>query len=112
MQARGEPNCRQDPGAPAHTFLPELGAAGCGGSWEGSCAQYTSWHGGVRVNIPALSQLIEVTVAAGWCGSHVYGKQIVCVGICGPLPPTVAALSPIASHPVLPMGILAGTEGQ
>lgn len=49
-------------------------------------------------------------------GAHVYGKQIVCVGICGPLPPTLAALSPVASHPVgsyfLPTGILAGTEGQ
>lgn len=31
-------------------------------------------------------------------GAHVYGKQIVCVGICGPLPPTLAALSPIASN--------------
>lgn len=33
----------------------------------------------------------------GWrpagVGAHVYEKQIVCVGICGPLPPTLAALS-------------------
>lgn len=26
-------------------------------------------------------------------GAHVYEKQTVCVGICGPLPPTLAALS-------------------
>lgn len=36
----------------------------------------------------------------GWrpagVGAHVYEKQIVCVGICGPLPPTLAALSHIA----------------
>lgn len=40
------------------------------------------------------------TQSRGWrpagVGAHVYEKQIVCVGICGPLPPTLAALSPIA----------------
>lgn len=83
-----------DPG-PLLAPRPEQGATGCRGSWEGSCAQHTSRHGGVRVNIPALSN------SCGWCGRP-------CLWETGYL---CQRLGPFATHPGSALSCCLPTKG-
>lgn len=60
---------------------PAVEAAG-----RGSCAQHASWNG-MRVNIPALSQLAEAAGVAPLVWAPMFtGKQIVCACVWAPSP--------------------------